>query len=540
MLITLPLYVLRELGKALGLSILIYGFILLAVASGQMMRDGASIFTVLTMLPYMFPLTSPMVLPLTIITGTLICYGRLAGGNEYTAAQASGINPLWLAGPALLVAGLAACITVFLNADVLDIATSRIERSIMSDTAGILQRKLSKPGSIYLQNRVLCRMRSVNNKDGIDITEFADNPDKVKPGQTPRWDPEYPHQVKRIIAHDHSITRVEDEGGELHVGIKLVNFNAFDLSSRRIQPFFGAVGNPTWPAGKNTEVNISGKRLKFTGFLKLIRMRTQLHENLGTMLDAIVMPSQITDWRMFCAKLDQQNRGAGYEALWQLWSSLPAEEQKMVTKGANSELNPGEKAGILSHLNRNIINPNMFQSQHFNIEALTDEAQKLIRDKVKGKLTIVTITRLNRLLLEAVFPGCLKRSSSKPQVTAVITRGRTAMKSPAIPKNVKISLKAKIKSHSKQTAEIHFKLALSFSCFFFALVAFPLGLLAKRNNSAYGFAIGIVIAVVYYLLTTFFQAQVRTGMFNWYTIWIPNLVLFILGIVTWIQARRAD
>jgi lipopolysaccharide export system permease protein len=155
MLVTLPLHVLRELGKALGLAIAIFGFVLLAIAAGQMMRDGASIFTVFSVLPYLVPLVSPMVLPLTIITGTLICYGRLSATNEFSAAQAGGVHPLWIAAPGLAVATLATCVTVFLNADVLDMATVRIEKAILSDMAGILQRKLSKPGSILFYDRVI-------------------------------------------------------------------------------------------------------------------------------------------------------------------------------------------------------------------------------------------------------------------------------------------------------------------------------------------------------------------------------------------------
>jgi len=97
-----------------------------------------------------------------------------------------------------------------------------------------------------------------------------------------------------------------------------------------------------------------------------------------------------------------------------------------------------------------------------------------------------------------------------------------------------------LKSHRKQTAEIHLKLALSFACIGFALAGIPLGLLVRRQNAATGFACGIVVALSYYLVIKGLQTQVRAGFLGWQAIWVPNLVLMALGAILWLRCRRAD
>ncbi len=493
MLVTLPLHVLRELGKALGLAIAIFGFVLLAIAAGQMMRDGASIFTVFSVLPYLVPLVSPMVLPLTIITGTLICYGRLSATNEFSAAQAGGVHPLWIATPGLAVATLATCVTVFLNADVLDMATVRIEKAILSDMAGILQRKLSKPGSILFYDRVICRMRGKGGHAGIDVTRFSRKGKDDKQTESKKWDPAYPYPVERIIARDHEIKLDREADGDLYVRVHLKHFHAYDLSDEKIQPFIADTGNPRWPAARDVDINISPQRLTYMGFLTLSRMRAELLARIRMLCASFLIRPDIANWQDFCRQLRHEEGVQGRGPAWNLWVGLDNQDCEAVERAARgAALSPDNQVRLLAGLNEKLRKSALFQAGDFDETRLPEEARALLREREEtGLASSAHQVRLNRLLLEAAFGEALRGSADRERAGADdLEQLRTR---PEIPKGTQEFLGGQLKSLHKRTAEIHLKLALSFACLCFALVAVPLGLLTRRQNASTAFIFGIAI-----------------------------------------------
>lgn len=218
MLITLPLYILRELCKAFAISLMIYTFVFLVMFCGNVVGAGVTIGTVVEIIPYMFPMMSRLVLPLSIITGIMISYGRFSANNEFIAAQASGIHPFWLGAPALVVAFFTAIITNFLNADVMTGAVVNMERRIIADRTNIINAKLSKPGSFSFKipgsiTFGICRLPQVWNGDkegvGIDFTVFK-QPGENK-SSSEMWNTHYPYPEFRILAKNHKIDVTEDK-----------------------------------------------------------------------------------------------------------------------------------------------------------------------------------------------------------------------------------------------------------------------------------------------------------------------------------------
>lgn len=402
MLITLALYVLRELGKAMGLALMVFTFILLAFYSGQVIREGASIFTVLSILPNIFPLISPLVLPLTIITGTLICYGRLSASNEYIAVQAGGINPRWFAAPALLVAVLSSVITVYLNADVLTAAVGGIESSVLADQTNILRRRLSKPGSFTFQNFCISRFPrnwDKANRAGINLTVFRKAKDGEDLGDKP-VNPEYPYPDKCYLAKDHAINLLEDKDtGSIYAQADCRNF---------------------------TQIDLRGKDVQITGAER---------GSLKFLLESDRNRPSITSQRV-------SNWGINYlivkvrESREEMARALAREESLRID-------NPNEAA----------IARNDYQNQR--------------------------------------------------------------------------------ESWLKRLSELHMKLALSFACIGFAAVGIPLGLRSRRGSTTNGFAIGIVIAVMYFVVIKALQGTVRDGHLGWWILWGPNLALLALGGALW-------
>lgn len=224
MLVTFPRYVLRELGKAFGVSLLVYTFALLAIYCALALVEGATLTTALSLILRLFPLISPLALPFSVVTAIMICYGRLSANNEFVGAQASGINPLWIAAPALLVALLCSIITVYLNDEVLTSSVAGIERSLLADRTEILRSRLTKPGSFAfpISNQEVLSISRLpsswdsQNRNSVDFTRFKKPGSSGEPPQD--WDPAYPYPETRVLARNHEITVTEDEEGTMYIG----------------------------------------------------------------------------------------------------------------------------------------------------------------------------------------------------------------------------------------------------------------------------------------------------------------------------------
>jgi len=78
--------------------------------------------------------------------------------------------------------------------------------------------------------------------------------------------------------------------------------------------------------------------------------------------------------------------------------------------------------------------------------------------------------------------------------------------------------------------ELHRKIALSFACFGFALIGIPLGIRVQRRESNIGFAVALVLVVIYYafiLVGSALDAKPQYLPHLW--MWVPNFLFQIVG-----------
>lgn len=83
------------------------------LAAGRI--DGVQALQLVVLL---LPGVLPYALPLGVLTGMLIAFGRLGAQNELTAMRAAGTSLLRLAAPALIFAGLLAALSVLINLEI--------------------------------------------------------------------------------------------------------------------------------------------------------------------------------------------------------------------------------------------------------------------------------------------------------------------------------------------------------------------------------------------------------------------------------------
>jgi len=87
--------------------------------------------------------------------------------------------------------------------------------------------------------------------------------------------------------------------------------------------------------------------------------------------------------------------------------------------------------------------------------------------------------------------------------------------------------------------EFHKKFSIPMACLVFSLFAFPVGRVARRSGRTMGFGIGLFVAIFYWgLLYAGNNLGVRMGFPPAVSMWLPDLVVFLLGSVFFLVGRK--
>jgi lipopolysaccharide export system permease protein len=79
--------------------------------------------------------------------------------------------------------------------------------------------------------------------------------------------------------------------------------------------------------------------------------------------------------------------------------------------------------------------------------------------------------------------------------------------------------------------EFHSRFAIPFACIVFGLLGVPLGVYSPRTGRSYGFVVGLIVILLYYILFSFGRNIGSTGVVPpSASIWLPNGLFLILAI----------
>lgn len=89
------------------------------------------------------------------------------------------------------------------------------------------------------------------------------------------------------------------------------------------------------------------------------------------------------------------------------------------------------------------------------------------------------------------------------------------------------------------SVEIHKKFAIPMACMVFGLFALPLGINNRRGGKASGFALSILVIIVFYIMLSNGEEWARYGRVpGWLAMWAPNLLLATLGFFLLVRRNR--
>ncbi len=112
-------YLVKELLRTFIPAILCLEFLLVLGFSIQLLHKGLDVPSLFSVLPYMALYTIPHALPASLLTSTVMTYGRLSADNEITAIKVAGMHLHNIVTPIVVTGVIFSILTLYLNAEVL-------------------------------------------------------------------------------------------------------------------------------------------------------------------------------------------------------------------------------------------------------------------------------------------------------------------------------------------------------------------------------------------------------------------------------------
>jgi lipopolysaccharide export system permease protein len=109
-------YILLEILKIFSVSLIVLTMLILLIGVGrELLREGLGVMAVLSLLPYVVPMSLQYSLPATMLFAVCCVYGRMSADGEISTIKSAGISPLRIMQPALIFALLLSPFAVLLS-----------------------------------------------------------------------------------------------------------------------------------------------------------------------------------------------------------------------------------------------------------------------------------------------------------------------------------------------------------------------------------------------------------------------------------------
>jgi len=87
--------------------------------------------------------------------------------------------------------------------------------------------------------------------------------------------------------------------------------------------------------------------------------------------------------------------------------------------------------------------------------------------------------------------------------------------------------------------EISMRMSFSMACLTLGFIGIPLGVTAQRKETSAGFAISLIVVIVYFLLMTVTEMMRENGkLYPYILVWIPNLIFLWFGVRMFLKMNK--
>lgn len=518
-------YLIKELFRTFLPSLLCFEFVLLLGFSIQLLHKGLDVPSLFSVLPYMALYTIPHALPTSLLTATVMSYGRLSADNEITAIKACGIHLHNLVTPVVVVGVIFSILTLYLNAEVLPKSYFKVRQLQEKAVKRVLATHFitaKKKIDFYPYEIFIGTVESSNFKD-IAVFEYADD-----------------YVVSVLLAEEGEI-EIDDEGNNVFLTLRRGEFLKPDSGNNVDSPTTGSFEEAVFAIPLKQKVRHSA--LKYTTLTNLIEQRREISDELSRS-DVLSKDPEKTIKRA----------SRGMSLVGDKKSVVETKLQKAAKDIKNSESRISKQEGAIKRAKFNLnIYENYIKAAQGNIRNLTIEKESeedidvsgsghdrekefaknisLIKKIIEKEQRRIKITKRKILISQRVIDEANEKIEKINQEVEELDRSKEELQKEysAFAKQIELANKQKMKH--ELSINIHKRLSPSLASLSFILIGIPLGIMTRSNNMLVSLGISfILILFIYYpLVATGLVVAESMGFPIIPSVWGANVVNLILS-----------
>ncbi|MCP5007318.1 MAG: LptF/LptG family permease [Planctomycetes bacterium] len=532
-------YVIKELFRTFFPAFLCFELLMLLGFSIQLLHKGLGVPSLTHILPYLALYAFPYALPTSLLTATVMTYGKLSANNEITSIRTAGVHLYKIIFPIIFMGILFSLITLYLNSEVLPKSYFHVRK---------FQEKAVK--------QVLAK-HFVSAKKKINV---------------------YPYQV--IVSNvEHGIYKniaVFEYSGDFIVNIILAEEGEIFISSEenlavltlRRGEFIKPVGEgkasvPKMGSFEEATFDIPFKQrvrntsLKYTTLTDILAKKNEISDSLKdievffqdpekTIDDTSSEIATVTDKKKEIARNLETARFEIEIAVKNI------SKQDTILKRTNIDIKNFENYKRIAQNNLKKIKKEQMISSIEDKKVLEQDSLELkSAAELKNKASLIkkTISRGNRRIKSAKRKLVIAKRVRNKEIERRDESSKIIEELNPVKEELDkeyTTLSRKIDSANKQllnrelSLNIHKRLAPSFSCIAFVLIGIPIGIMTKSNNLLISLGISfILILLLYYPLVALGQILAEDSIYPIIpSFWGANVFNFILSIVLFTKILR--
>ena len=500
-------------------------FLLVLGFAIQMLHKGLDVPSLFSVLPYMALYTIPHALPASLLTSTVMTYGRLSADNEITAIKTAGMHLHHIVTPVIVTGVIFSIITLYLNAEVLprsyfkvrELQEKAVKRVLATHFITAKKKIDFHPYQIYI----------TSIEDGIyrDIAvfEYAD---------------EY---IVNILLAEEGEIEVGESGSRILLTLRRGEFLKPDINSID-SPKMGNFEEAVFEIPLRQRVR--HKALKYATLTSLITQRGEIDDELSGSGELLKDPEKTVKitWREIAA-IDGKKKvvqgklqRAGVE-IKKSKARIPKQEGAIkrakfdvsvfenyinVARNNISKLTlEREVEEDMKVLGFDLRSEEEFKKNVSLIEKIIEKEKRRIK-KAKRKVSIA----------ERVIENENKKIEEAGLEIEEFLRSKEDLEKEHMALNERVVIAGKQKMSRELSVNIHKRISPSLASLTFIMIGIPLGIMTRSSNMLISLGISFVLILfVYYPLVA--TGLILADSMNFPiipSVWAANAVNLILGI----------
>ncbi len=514
-------YLVKELFRTFLPSLLCFEFVLLLGFSIQLLHKGLDVPSVFSVLPYMILYTLPHSLPASLLTATVMTYGRLSAENEITAIRIAGIHIHSIVTPIVITGIFFSVITLYLNAEVLPRSYFKVrqlqEKAVKRVLATHLitaKKKIDfNPYQIYIGN-----IENSIFKD-VAVFEYADD------------------YIINILLAEEGEVEVDDAGSKVLLTLRRGEFLRpnFKDSVEALAPTTGSFEEAVFQIPLKRRIRHTS--LKYTTLTKLLAQKKEIKGELRSSEASFKNPEKtIKIARKEISSVNDRK------------SKVQIRQNNAEIEIKNSKSNISKQEGTIERAKFNIDVSNNY------ISVAKSNIDKLTKEKETGFAKNVSLIEKNILLIKKVIEKESRKIKSAKRKILISQRSVVEEKKKiedvrldleGIEKSMqgleeehsvlstRVNMAGKQKLSRELSINIQKRLSPSLASLSFILIGIPLGIMTRSSNMliSLGISFVLILFIYYPLYATGLVVADSLSFPIIPSIWAANAVNLILSVV---------